>query len=317
MSEGRETSTVYSALAPLIGAVITIMNDVNSRFSGLVGTLTSTLVIHIVGLAVVSAILLVKRENARPVQTPFYYYLGGFVGVWTVFSSMYAFSALGASFAVALGLLGQTLLSVAADATGFLGRKKYPLRARSLPGISMAIAGVAIMVGNWRSNAPAMLVGLASGALPGLTFIINSELGRRKGVFRSTRINYIAGLLTTILIIAAVRPPVTSLARAVEAVRAAGAAGPFLVLGGGITGVVVVTAVNYVFPRIAAFSATLLLFSGQAVTGVVIDAIVTGAFDTRKIIGTTVLLAGLTVNSLLSKRETAPAARQDRANSSS
>jgi uncharacterized membrane protein YdcZ (DUF606 family) len=304
--------SVYAALAPLIGAVITIMNDVNSRFSELAGVLLATVVIHVVGLAVVSAVLLVRREEARREPLPLPYYLGGFVGVWTVFSSMYAFSTLGASFAVALGLLGQTLFSLAVDATGFMGRRKYPVSLRSLPGIVLAMAGVAVMAGNWRSDAPAMLVGLASGALPGLTFIINSELGRRKGIFRSTRINYITGLATILLIMAVIRPPAGSIAQAAAAVRSAGAAAPFLILGGGVTGVVVVSGINFVFPQIPAFSATLLMFAGQAMTGVIIDAIVTGAFDARKIAGTLILLAGLGVNALLAKREELPRARRER-----
>ncbi len=168
----------------------------------------------------------------------------------------------------------------------------------------MAIAGVAIMAGNWRSDVPAMLVGLASGALPGLTFIINSELGLRKGIFRATQINYVVGLATTLLIAAVIRPTAASVAAAVEAVRNAGAAGPFLVLGGGLTGVAVVTSINFIFPRIPAFSATLLMFCGQAMAGIVIDAVASGAFDVRKVSGTAVLLAGLAVHALLSRKET-------------
>jgi len=295
---------VYSALAPFIGVLITLMNDVNSRFSGVVGNCVATLVIHIVGLTAVSAVLLMKREKAQPGRLPVYYYLGGVIGVGTVFSSIYAFASLGASFAVALGLLGQTLFSLAADAAGFLGRKKYPLSARRLPGICLAVAGVAIMAGNWRSDAPAMLVALASGALPGLTFILNSELGRRKGIFRSTRINYMTGLVTTLLFVAAVRPPT------VASLYAVASAGPLLALGGGITGVAVVAAINLVFPRIPAFSATLLMFSGQATAGLIIDAVTTGVFDARKLIGTIVLLAGLAINALLARRAEAGPARR-------
>lgn len=287
---------MYSALAPFIGVLITLMNDVNSRFSGVVGNCVATLVIHIVGLTAVSAVLLMKREKAQPGRLPVYYYLGGVIGVGTVFSSIYAFASLGASFAVALGLFGQTLFSLAADATGFLGRKKYPLSARRLPGICLAVAGVAVMAGNWRVDAPATLVALASGALPGLTFILNSELGRRKGIFRSTRINYMTGLVTTLLFVAAVRPPT------VASLYAVASAGPLLALGGGITGVAVVAAINLVFPRIPAFSATLLMFSGQAMAGLIIDAVTTGVFDARKLIGTIVLLAGLAINALLARR---------------
>jgi transporter family-2 protein len=186
------------------------------------------------------------------------------------------------------------------DATGFLGRVKYPLSVRRLPGIGLAIAGVAIMgaaaAASGRMRAPAILVALASGALPGLTFILNSELGRRKGILRSTRINYLVGLATTLAIVAAVRPP------AAEAAHALVTAGPILVLGGGLMGVVVVSSLNIVFPRLPAFSATLLMFSGQALCGVLIDAVASGSFDVTKLAGTLVLLAGLAIDSLFTRR---------------
>jgi transporter family-2 protein len=287
---------------PLIGALITLMSGVNSRLSATAGNLVATLVIHTVGLAAVSGLLLVTRQEGRQgrARLPVYYYLGGFVGVGTVFSSNYAFGALGASLAVALALLGQTLFSVAVDATGFMGRAKYPLSLRRLPGIGLAIAGVAIMgaasAGSGHARAPAIFVALASGGLPGLTFILNSELGRRTGVVRSTRANYLVGLATTLLIAAVVRPS------AAEAAHALMAAGPFLALGGGLMGVVVVSSISLTFPRMPAFSATLLLFCGQALAGVLIDFVAAGAFDVMKCVGTFVLLGGLAVNGLLTRR---------------
>ncbi len=287
---------MYSALAPLVGALITLMNGVNSRFSGGVGNLVSILVIHLVGLAAVSAVLLVRREEARPGRLPFYWYLGGFVGVGTVFSNNFSFAALGASLAVALALLGQISVSVLVDSTGFLGRKRYPFSVRRLPGLVLAVAGVAVIAGNWRTDALAMAAAFASGVLPGLSFILNSELGKRTGIFRSTRINYLVGLATTLLVILAVRPSTADAARAVAA------AGPFLALGGGLMGVGVVAAMNFIFPRMPAFSATLLVFTGQALTGVLIDAVAAGTFDAGKLIGTLILLAGLGLNALFADR---------------
>jgi transporter family-2 protein len=296
--------------APFVGALVTVMSGVNSRFAGIVGTLVATLVIHISGLAGVSAVLLFRREAARPGRVPAYYYIGGCIGVGTVFATIYSFGALGASLAVALALLGQTVCSVVVDATGFLGRTRYPLSPRRLPGIGLAILGVAIMgaevVGRpahagAQAGAVAMVVAFISGVVPGVSFILNSELGRRKGLLRSTRVNYITGLATTLLLVAIVRPPVG------EAARAVMAAGPVLALGGGLMGVAVVTSMNFVFPRMPAFSATLLLFSGQALAGVVIDAVAQGAFDVRKLVGTLVLLAGLAVNGLLTPRLAATA----------
>ncbi|HET7838783.1 MAG TPA: DMT family transporter [Rectinemataceae bacterium] len=291
---------MYSAIAPLVGALITLMYGVNSRFSGQVGNPVATLVIHLAGLGGISLLLLARPEEKKPGRQPFYLYLGGMVGVGTVFTSNYAFAALGASLAVALGLLGQTLSSLVLDATGFLGRKRYPPTARSLPGIGLAFGGVAVLAGDWRLEPLAMLAGLASGAIPVLSVLLNSELGRRKGIFRSTRTNYIMGLATSLAIVAAYRLPFAASARAVLV------AGPVLALSGGLMGIVVVAAMSLIFPRIPAFSATLLMFSGQALSGVLIDLVADGSFEPRKLAGSILVLSGLGVNALLS-RSRAPA----------
>ena len=286
---------MYTVLAPLVGALITFMNGVNSRFSGQTGILVASLVIHVVGLTAVSALLLLGRERRRPGRLPFYNYLGGVVGVGTVFTSALAFSRLGASLAVALALIGQTLFSIAADATGFLGRTRYPLSARRIPGIALALAGAAIMAGALRWDALAMLAALAAGACPGLSSILNAELGRRKGFLHGTRANYLAGLATTVAIVAIARPPLAGSARAVAE------SGALLALGGGLMGVAVVSSMSLIYSRMAAFSATLLIFCGEALTGVAIDAAAEGRLDGRKLAGTLVLLAGFAVDAMLTR----------------
>ncbi len=287
-------AVLLNAVPLCVGAVLTVMSTANAMLSLRTGMLFSLLIIHLAGLIAVSVIVLVRREKAQPGRLPFYYYMGGVVGVATVVSSNYAFSMIGASLSVAVMLLGQTLFSVAADAAGLLGRKRYPLTLRSIPGIALVLAGVAVMAGDWKANAPAMLAALIAGATPGLSFILNSELGRRKGVFKSTWVNYIAGISTTLLILAVVRP--------VLDFHAAVSAGPVLLLGGGLLGVVVVASMNMVFPRISALSAALLMFCGQGMSGIVVDAISQGSFDVRKLAGTAVVLGGLVVNAVLTRK---------------
>ena len=278
----------------LVGALITVTTSVNTGLARAAGSLPATLVIHAVGLATISVVLLMRRQAPSTGKIGPVFFLGGVVGVGTVFSSMFAFAALGASLAVALALLGQTFFAVVVDATGLLGRRRYPVAVRQAPGIALAIAGVAVMAGAWHGSALALLAGLVSGALPGLSFILNAELGRARGVLRSTRVNYITGLAATLVLAAIARPPVAETARAVLA------AGPVLVLGGGLMGVVIVTLVNVLFPRLPAFVATILLFSGQALAGVVIDLTTSGTFDARKVAGVGILLVGLAGNALLS-----------------
>jgi bacterial/archaeal transporter family-2 protein len=288
-------------LAPLVGALITIMSGINSRFSEAVGYQLAAPIIHVAGLVTVSLALLLRREERRPGRLPFYYYSGGVLGVATVFSSAYAFASLGASLAVALALAGQALFSLFADSTGFLGRKRYPLSARSVPGAALAFLGAAAMVGDWRADAPALLAALVAGVVPGLTFILNSELGRHKGLLRSVRMNYITGLSTSLLVLLA-----TGLTLAGAGARLADA-GAFLALGGGVMGVAVVSSMNYIFPRVPAFYATLLAFIGQALAGLAIDFAREGSWDWRKLAGILLVLAGLAANALLSRRaEAAP-----------
>ena len=230
---------------------------------------------------------------------PFRFYLGGVFGVGTIFACNYAFSNLSASLAVALSLLGQAGFSLFTDATGFLGRKRYALTPRRLPGIALAAAGVVILAGAGRMAWVAVPAALAAGILPGISFILNSELGRQRGILRSARWNYITGLAGTITIAALAGMP------ALPAVRAVVRAGPLLALGGGLAGVAVVATMNFVFPRLPAFTATILLFSGQALAGVALDWVVQGMFDIRKLTGTLVVLIGLAVDSRLSRRAAA------------
>lgn len=290
-------SAVFAASAPLVGATITIMNSLNSRFTQAVGSILAVLAIHVAGLAAVCLILLFRREEGSGERPPLHYYLGGIAGVGTVFSSAYAFSRLGAALAVSVALLGQTLFALTADSTGILGRTRYPLSIRRAPGIALAIAGIAAMsIGAGHAAPLPILSALAAGAIPGLTFVLNSELGKRLGVFRSTRVNYVTGLATTLAVALLLRPSLAG---------AAGnflKAGPLLVLGGGLLGVLVTTAMNLIMPRIPAFTATILLFAGQAAAGLAIDAAARGSLDLRKLLGTAILVAGLALDTALARR---------------
>ncbi|OHD15194.1 MAG: hypothetical protein A2Y38_04780 [Spirochaetes bacterium GWB1_59_5] len=287
---------MYGVLAPLVGALVTIMSGINSRFSEIAEPVVAVLVIHSTGLIAILAVSLARRDKALPGKVPIWHYLGGMIGVATVFSSNYAFTALGASLTMAVALLGQTIFSIATDATGLLGRAKYPLSARRLPGIALALAGVAVMGGNWRLAGPALLVAFSAGVSSGLSTVLNAGLGRSKGVLHSVRANYIVGLATTATIAAVIRPSLPDAAAAVMT------AGPFLAMGGGLMGIVVVSTINIIVPRLSVFMFTILMFVGQTVAGIIMDALGDGAIDVRKIAGTAILLCGLGLDTLLSGR---------------
>jgi bacterial/archaeal transporter family-2 protein len=282
--------------AIMAGALVTVMSGVNSRFSEIAGPTAAVLVIHASGLAAILAVSAFRKCRTVPGRIPTYMYLGGVAGVGTVFASNYAFSAIGASLTIAVALLGQTIFSIAADATGFLGRARYPLSARRIPGIVLVLSGVVVMSGAWRANLPVMFLVLGGGVLVGLSAVLNSQLGTRKGILHSARANYATGLATAAVVFLLARQPFAGTLAAIAA------AGPLLALSGGMMGIVVVMTINVVFPRLPVFTATILMFAGQTVTGVVLDALRDGVIDIKKIVGTGILLIGLAVDSLLARK---------------
>lgn len=295
---------IYALLVPLVGALIPLMNSVNSVLALRVGNALSSVIIHIAGLIAVSAALVFRREGpkggAAGGRAPFYLYLAGIVGVGTVYSCNLAYGALGASLSVALALFGQMLGSVAVDATGFLGRKKYPFGLKNLPGLLIAAAGVVVISwGEWKMEVPYLALAFVSGLLPLLSFILNSQLAGRIGVMRGTRVNYLVGLAASLLILALQGALSGPSPRA--SVEAAAGLNILVLAGGGVLGVIMTGATNYLFPRIPALASTLLMFAGQTFAGLGIDAVTTGHIGLRQPAGALILLAGLAVNALLTR----------------
>ena len=298
-------------LAPLAGALITLMNSLNSRLVARAGSLASVLTVHLVGLAAL-ALIVAGRTLARtlagqgPVaarrrgsaRLPAYAYFGGVVGVVTVFASAFAYGALGASLAVALGLIGQTGFSLAVDATGAFGRRRRPIALRRLPGIAAIAAGALCMAGrNWRADLPAILAALLAGVSVGTSSVLNSRLGKERGLLHATGMNYLTGLATTLLVVAFAAP-------SIAAIRAAAAtvleAGPLLAMGGGLMGVISVGTMSFLFSRLPAFTATLLSFTGQSLCGLALDA-ASGIVNGGKLAGSLLVIAGLVLDMALSR----------------
>jgi transporter family-2 protein len=280
------------------------MNAVNSRFSVQAGMLVSSIVIHVVGLCALQAVLVFRREKGKAPRLKPHLYAGGFVGVGTLVACNLAYGALGASLATALALLGQSAFSLAIDASGFLGRKRYPLSWKKLPGIVGAMLGSAVMYsgasgGGMAGTSPGpwlFVVAFLAGGLPVIAFVLNSQLAVEIGTFRAARTNYLVGLATLSLAALFVRPSIAGAALAV------GASGPLSALGGGVAGAVVVGSANAVYPRLPAFLSTLLIFSGQIVASLALDAFIAGSFSPDRAAGAALILSGLGINALLGRR---------------
>jgi len=126
--------------------------------------------------------------------------------------------------------------------------------------------------------------------------IINSHLSKEIGVFQGTLINYVVGLISTILLIIIVRDPINLSFDSYNKI-------PLWALLGGLLGVIVVASSNVVIPKIPTIYTTLLIFMGQLFTGILIDYFRMGFISKGKIIGGILILVGIIYNSKVDKEE--------------
>ena len=141
-----------------------------------------------------------------------------------------------------------------------------------------------------------IILAVLCGAITLLSMIINSHLSKKIGVFQGTFINYVVGLLSTVLLITIVKNSVDLSLDSFTKI-------PLWAFLGGLLGVMVVSASNIVIPKIPTIYTTLLIFIGQLFTGILIDYFREGFISKGKIIGGVLILMGLIYNSRVDKKE--------------
>lgn len=286
---------MYKISASVIGILIAVMLAFNGVLSGKIGSITTLPVVHIAGFLTVSLVLLLTKEKHDGKPVPLYLNAGGIIGVCLVLMNNRCFDSLGASLTLSLGILGQSIGSIIADSTGFLGLKKYPFDNRKFAGLILLSIGAFIMTDSWRGDILSIILAFTAGVFVILSMIINSQLSKRIGTFHGVRRNYLTGLISSVLVLYFTGFDSGEFMRILPDVH------PVYLLGGGFLGVMIVAGSNRVLPRIPAIYTTLLIFGGQAVAGIIIDYIISGILIPRKLVGVLIIIIGLFINLLLEK----------------
>ena len=120
------------------------MNYVNAQLSLMVGTYVSNVVVHAVGLLCVAPFCI--RGMKRPVRVPWWQYTGGIIGVMVVILCMLSITALGVTAALVLALVGQTVISLIMDQTGFMGSIKKRIDMRRIVSAVFIVLGAGVML---------------------------------------------------------------------------------------------------------------------------------------------------------------------------
>ncbi|BEP28539.1 DMT family transporter [Helicovermis profundi] len=137
-----------------------------------------------------------------------------------------------------------------------------------------------------------LLIAFISGGLTILSMIVNSKLAKYIGIIEGTMVNYIVGLFFSFLIILVNKDIFNISISMLNNV-------PFWCLFGGAVGVIVVSISNIIMPKIPTIYTTLLIFSGQILFGLVIDFFLIKNVGIGKIIGSILVIVGLTYSILI------------------
>ncbi|MDA3957511.1 DMT family transporter [Oceanispirochaeta sp.] len=285
---------MYPLLSIGLGALIALMITLNSQLASLMGIIPASLVLHLVGLGTITAVIALRDQVGSGKRVPLFLRLGGLVGVGLTLFNIICFQAIGASLTIALGILGQTLAGQIVDITGFLGMEKHPFHKGKLAGWILILLGVQLMAGGSSGQGLYVLLAFMAGTMVMLSSVLNAQLAQKIGIFRATRNNFIMGLagLIVLLFFFWTGPEPFYLIPRIH---------PFILAGGGVFAVLVVSGMNLILPKIPTVYSTILIFSGQISTGLIVDYFLYGQFSVEKAVGALVILLGLAVKTLIDR----------------
>ena len=276
---------MYEMLALLTGLILSVMVSVNGNLSESFGVFRASVIIHVVGILFAFLLCTVRRENRKlSGHAPAWIYLGGVIGAFTTVFNNLAFGHISMTSIVALGLLGQTLMSLVIDWLGLFGMKRCPFCRYSLVGLAFSLTGIFIMLDATVGQAAcAVLLSLGAGVTVVLSRTVNARLSGKVGALPVTVVSCVLAGETML--------PVSG----------SGLASHPWIYTGGMMGVIVVLLCNLTVPRLPAFRLTMLTFVGQIFTGVILDvASGKGRLD-PSFAGGLVIAAGIAVNMGLEK----------------
>lgn len=295
---------MYGILGGVYGALLSIMNLMNAQLSAIYGNWAATVMIHLVGLAVLFPFSFGwGRSKGR---APWYLYGGGLIGIVTVACCNVGISGIGVTANLVLMLLGQLICSTIIDQFGLLGARTVRLswgRALSLGVIAIGDLVMLLWTAGTATEggAPvwlAVLVSILSGFSMVLARISNARLAERSGLGYSTVMNYVTGLSGSLLIYLCLG------SKQLPSIPAEGQS--FLIYMGGALGAVAVYLCSLVTPKLSTLQFTVILFVGQIFSSMLLDALLLGVFSMGTLVGGVVVALGMALNIWQERKGTKP-----------
>lgn len=291
---------MYYLLSLLSGALIAVMVSINGELTVWGGAYLSCVIIHLVGSLFATGYLLL-RGKLKGIwrQGPFWFYLGGILGVVTTFSNNLAFGHLSITAMLGIGLLGQSVAGLVIDQFGLFQMPRRPFSAFRCWGLLLLVLGGLVMILPLSSTPLfAVMLSFLAGASIVLTRAVNGGLSVKIGAMQSSLVNHLVGLLASLLLL-------FLLGRGDLPALLGPWASPVIYIGG-IFGVLVVMLTNFTSQRTLSLYWSMSVFVGQIFTGLFMDYLFTGQFSEKNLLGGGLVLLGLITNLLLERKKSQP-----------
>lgn len=132
------------------GVTMALQGSLNTALGKVIGLLEATFVVHLVGLLFVAALLFVFRLGDGDLglftQSPWYYYLGGLLGVIIVYGVVRSISRVGVAAATTAIILGQVLTASLVDHLGLWGMHRVPFTWHRMVGTLLMAGGAWLLL---------------------------------------------------------------------------------------------------------------------------------------------------------------------------
>ncbi|MGM0378201.1 MAG: DMT family transporter [Bacillota bacterium] len=135
---------MYKNYSFILGIFISIMITLNSILSKNTNIFLSLNIIYLVGL-ITSSIILIKFKMYKFNKIPKYLLTGGIIGVFLVLLNTLTVNNIGVSLTIAIGLLGQIVMSLIVDNFGLFNRKVFKMKKEKILSLLFISIGIFIM----------------------------------------------------------------------------------------------------------------------------------------------------------------------------
>lgn len=139
-----------------------------------------------------------------------------------------------------------------------------------------------------------LIFAFTAGLLVVISVMLNANLAKHQGSLNATTVNYITGL-TIALILVLIRPP--------HELSHLSGVPPYLFITGGFLGVCVISFNNYIVSQMAILWYTILLFSGQILSGFLLDTAAGITIPPRQIVGIVFIFSGIIMDTLFKMKK--------------